>query len=81
MLILNPEERPRFQDLLTVEDYETFLGKGLFEKSKDLFKIKLLKKEDDELSQPEDEILHFSDLSEGIKLQRKQGKMGICSYM
>ncbi|EEA07705.1 uncharacterized protein CMU_006280 [Cryptosporidium muris RN66] len=81
MLILNPKERPRFQDLLTVEDYEIFLGKGQFEKLKDLFKINLFKEEDDELSQPEDEILHFSDLSEGIKLQRKQGKIEICSYM
>lgn len=81
MLTMDPKKRPRFQDLLKSQDYEMLLGKGFFEQLKGLFLMKPIDEAVEELLQPEDEILHFSKLSDGVILREKKTNESACSYM
>ncbi|OLQ17732.1 Protein kinase domain protein [Cryptosporidium hominis] len=81
MLTMDPKKRPRFQDLLKSQDYEILMGKGFFEQLKGLFLMKPIDEAVEDLLQPEDEILHFSKLSDGVVLREKKTNESACNYM
>ncbi|KAJ1609712.1 Ser/Thr protein kinase [Cryptosporidium canis] len=81
MLTVDPKKRPRFQDLLACQDYEVLLGKGFFDQLKQLFLVKPIDEAAEELLQPEDEILHFSKLSDGVVLRENKKNDNTCNYM
>ncbi|KAK6589955.1 hypothetical protein RS030_192825 [Cryptosporidium xiaoi] len=74
MLTLDPVKRPRFRELLTNKDYEIFMGKGFFEKLKDLFTLNSYDDPNESQLQPEDEVLNYCKLSEGVVLTEVKSK-------
>lgn len=81
MLTIDPKKRPRFKNLLISQDSEMILEKGFFQQLKKLFLMKPIDKAVEELLQPEDEILHFSKLSDGVVLREKKNNDSTCNYM